>query len=120
MSIAIDEHGVVLAALTDDGLRADLESLLTLVTLDLPRPPRIVLDLDGVRYFNSSCIARLLRLRQAVGQAGGVVVIAGASGHVSTLLGLTGLDKVFRLADTRAAAIRLVWENHDGAGSPPK
>src|SRR5687767_10960830 len=60
----------------------------------------IVLDLTTVRYINSSQIARLLKLRRAMVNAGRRLVVCGVDPQVWGTFIVTGLDKIFEVADT--------------------
>jgi anti-anti-sigma factor len=105
MSIDTRADRVVVATLADEKLKADLEALLV---LDVPRPPRIVLDFTAVRHINSSSIARLLRLRQSVIEAEGKLSLFGMNPQVMSVLRVTGLDKVFQLVDNVDAGLLAV------------
>jgi anti-anti-sigma factor len=96
MPIEPRPDGTVIARLTDDpGFSAEMEELLA-------RPPheavRVILDFTGVRYVNSSNIARLLRLRRALIEKDGRLIICGLAPQVQSVFDVTGLDKIFRFA----------------------
>ena len=69
------------------------------------RPELIVVDVAEVGFMDSTMLRELLRAHQAVGEAGGRLVIAGAQPTVQRLLELTGTADVFALADSRDDAI---------------
>lgn len=66
--------------------------------------PRIVVDLSGVLFIDSSGLGALIAGLKRTRQAGGDLRIAGAGDQVTTVLGLTNLDRVLRpYADVEAA-----------------
>lgn len=65
---------------------------------------RIVLDVSGVSFIDSSGLGAIVATLKAAGRAGDVV-IAGARDPVTTLFRLTRMDKVFRLLPTAAEAV---------------
>ncbi|HSI33464.1 MAG TPA: STAS domain-containing protein [Tepidisphaeraceae bacterium] len=104
MPIEPRTDGTVIARLTDDpGLSAQMDALLA-------RPPeqaeRVILDFTGVRYVNSSNIARLLRLRRTLIEKDGRLVLCGLGPQVQSVFDVTGLDKIFHFAADSAEAER--------------
>lgn len=65
---------------------------------------RIVLDLAGVDFLDSSGLGAMVSILKAAGPQGAVAV-CGARGGVQALFQLTRMDKVFPLAATRAEAV---------------
>jgi anti-anti-sigma factor len=83
----------------------------------LPPRPGVVLDFSGVRFVNSSNIAKLLTLRKRVIAAEGRLLFCGVKDHVWSAFLVTGLDKLFQQApdvSTALASIQL------GVPSAPK
>lgn len=83
----------------------------------LPPRPGIVLDFAGVRFVNSSNIAKLLTLRKRVLATEGRLLFCGLKDHVWSAFLVTGLDKLFEQApdvSTALASIQL------GLPSAPK
>lgn len=58
----------------------------------------VVIDLSEVRTVNSSNIAQMLRARQQLADSDRRLILAGASDSVWSVMGVTGLDKVFDFA----------------------
>ena len=58
-----------------------------------------VLDFTGVRYINSSNLAKMLKLRKQINASQGRLVLCGLGDQVWGALLVTGLDKLFTLAD---------------------
>ena len=90
------EH-VVLVHFADDPQFSDdvqaLEQALSTERLDA------VLNLAGVRFLNSSNIARLLLLRKLQVNGDGRLVLCGISTHLWCVFLVTGLDKIFEYSD---------------------
>jgi anti-sigma B factor antagonist len=58
--------------------------------------PRVVVDLTGTTFVDSSGLGALVAGLKRTRQAGGDLRIAGATEQVLTVLGLTNLDRVLR------------------------
>ncbi len=65
----------------------------------------LVLDMRGVAFMDSSMLRELLRLNQELRQQGAWPVLAGLQGPVRRLLDLTRTAELFRLAESREAAL---------------
>ncbi len=96
MSVIPRADDVILVRLTaDPGFSADLDAVLSTPSR---RDARVILDFAGVIYINSSNIAKLLRLRKALIQADGHLVLCAVPPRIWNIFEVTGLDKVFRFA----------------------
>jgi anti-anti-sigma factor len=67
------------------------------------RPTRLVVDLSRCGFVDASALAMLLEVHRRMARTGGVLTLAGCSTRVLRLLSLTGLKRVFDLADEPAA-----------------
>ena len=68
---------------------------------------RLVVDLSGVEFLDSSGLGALVAILKSLG-AQGALAVCGAQGAVLSLFRLTRMDKVFPIdADRRAALARL-------------
>jgi anti-sigma B factor antagonist len=67
-------------------------------------PRRVVVDMEAVQFLDSTGLGVLVSLMKMMGEKGGLA-IAGAQPAVRRLLQVTQLDKVFRLYDSKAAAM---------------
>jgi len=106
MALEIQPSGVVLVRLADDPqFTAELEALAGRMPA---APARIVVDLSGVRYLNSSNLARLLRLRRELIEADGKLAICGGNSQVQSVFRATGLDRIFLIASDVADALRRI------------
>lgn len=66
---------------------------------------RVVLDLEGVRFIDSSGIGALLSCMRQVAQQRGEVRLCNLSGTVIALFELMRLNRVFRIYGSRADAV---------------
>jgi anti-anti-sigma factor len=79
--------------------------------------PHVVLNLARVTYVNSTNIAQLLHLRQALSAHGKRLRLCSVNQDVWSVLNITGLDRVFRFApDPLTALAGLQLEESDGRG----
>ncbi len=62
--------------------------------------PRVVVDLSGTDFIDSSGLGALVGGLKVARQGGGDLRLACAGTQVRTVLGLTNLDRVLRLHDT--------------------
>ena len=65
----------------------------------------VVLDFAGVKYLNSSHIAKLLKLRKAISSVEGRLVLCAVDTQVWGAFLVTGLDKIFEFADSVPTAL---------------
>ncbi|MCC6322953.1 MAG: STAS domain-containing protein [Phycisphaerales bacterium] len=86
---------------------------------DQPRDrkvPSVVLNFASVSYVNSSHIAALLRMRKRLIEVGRSLVLCSLNDDLWTMMGLTGLDKVFQFApDTMTALARVQIADQTGS-----
>jgi anti-sigma B factor antagonist len=68
---------------------------------------RVVLDLAGVKYINSTAIGKLVRLHDALEERQGRLVLARLQPKVRLILEMLGLQAVFRFAGDEAEALRI-------------
>ena len=110
-------EGIAIAELADEPALSD--ELMGIIERVKNAPadgtPHVVLNFAGVSYVNSSNIAQLLRLRQALVKNGRQVRICSVSEQVWSVLAVTGLDKVFHFdPDPMTALASLQIEEADG------
>ena len=87
---------IVVVHLADDPqFTEDLECLERVV----PKTTGSVIDFSGVRFINSSNIARLLKVRKMVISRDGRLVLCGVNDQIWGAFLVTGLDKVFEFSD---------------------
>ena len=105
---------ITLAKLSDEpSLSEELASLIDrLAKADPDQTPHVVLDFSDCTYVNSSNIAQLLRLSKQLKGAGRQLRLAAMGDDVWSVMLVTGLDKVFRVApDTLTALAGLQLED---------
>ena len=69
------------------------------------KPARLVVDLAGVTYIDSSGLAVLIEAMQSVGAYGGKFALAGLQESVRPIFEIARLDQVFKIYPDRAAAL---------------
>jgi anti-sigma B factor antagonist len=69
------------------------------------RPKRIVMDLSGATYIDSSGLAVLIVAMQEIEAYGGKFFLAGLNETVRSVLKSSRLDQTFRISDTVDAAL---------------
>ena len=68
----------------------------------------VLLDLDALRFCDSSGLSALLRASRRVREAGGTCVVAAARGPVQRLLELTSMEQTLQLSqEVQPALVRL-------------
>lgn len=70
------------------------------------RPRRVIMDLSGVGYMDSSGMGTIVEFRRKVDPAGEVLVLAGLQPRVRSVMEITKLDHFFRIVETVAEARR--------------
>jgi anti-anti-sigma factor len=69
-------------------------------------PPRVVVDMTAVEFFGSGFIEVLFRLSKRIGQRpDGHFALCGLQPYCREVLEITKLDRLWKLHDTRAAAV---------------
>lgn len=96
--VRIDIEGERLDAAAAPALKAELEKNLP------PRPEKVLVDISGVRFLDSTGLGVLVSLLKMMA-GGGTLAIAGAQPVVQRLFKLTGMDRVFRLFESDAEAM---------------
>jgi anti-sigma B factor antagonist len=67
--------------------------------------PKVVVDLSGVSYVDSSGLAVFIEAMQRVAGYGGSFVICGLQDNVKHIFSIARLDQVFRIFPDQAAAV---------------
>lgn len=107
MSIDQWSADILVIELQDDpGFTDDLNSLTERLTAN--GNVDIVFNFAGVKYINSSNIARLLKVRKLVTNQRRRLVLCEINTNVWGLFLVTGLDKVFQFTDKLATALASV------------
>jgi len=67
-------------------------------------PKRLVIDLSGVSYMDSSGVATLVEALQSTRKAGAKLLLCGLTPRVRSILEISRLDTVFSIVADRTAA----------------
>ena len=67
----------------------------SLMAIIAEKPARVVVDLSGVTYIDSSGLAVLIQAMQNVEDYGGTFTLAGINHNVRSILEMARLDQVF-------------------------
>jgi anti-sigma B factor antagonist len=67
--------------------------------------PRIVVDLTGVSYIDSSGLALFIEALQRVQAYGGQLALCGLAASVRTIFEIARLDQIFRIFPDKRAAL---------------
>jgi anti-anti-sigma factor len=68
---------------------------------------RWIIDLSHVEYTGSAVLGLLVNLRQQIKEGGGSLVLCGMSEKLGNILRACSLDRLFKHAATRDAAMRV-------------
>jgi anti-sigma B factor antagonist len=74
---------------------------------------RIVLDVDGLRFMDSTLPNTLLASISRVRRHGGNLVIVCSRKPLCRILELTGIDQVYPVVTTHAEGLRSLWDQPD-------
>ncbi len=75
-----------------------------LVEVAAERPPRLLLDLRGVPYMDSSGVGTLVEVWRRVGAYKGRLVLFGLNSRVRSVFEITKLDTFFTICETEEEA----------------
>lgn len=80
-----------------------------------PEAPRVLLDLEGIRFFGSSFIELMFRLWNRVkGKAGGEFALCNVTPYCQEVLDVTNLSKVWKVFPTRLDALTAIQRDANG------
>ncbi|MBL8762690.1 MAG: STAS domain-containing protein [Phycisphaerae bacterium] len=80
--------------------------------------PHVVLNFSSVTYLNSSHLAQLLRLNRLAQERGRLLMLCALADTIWSVMLMTGLDRVFRVAPdmmTALASVQLADEKRSAA-----
>ena len=75
--------------------------------------PRVVLDLSGVTFMDSTGLKVLLAVHKRAELAGGRLVLAGPTRSVNRVVSITGFDQTFAVCEDVESALAVI------VGEPP-
>jgi len=79
------------------------------VTLFQSGVQNLILDLQKVRYVDSSGLSAILVAHRLAGDASGYLVLAGLSEHVTKLINISRLDSVLNIAPSIEEAVDAIF-----------
>ena len=106
MTIQKWSDDIILAELADDPQYTDEAAALADTVSETSA--HVVLNLGAVTFLNSSNIARLLRLRKQMLNAGKKLILCGVNDQVWGVFLVTGLDKIFEFTNDVSTALAAV------------
>jgi anti-sigma B factor antagonist len=107
----IEWHGncvVIIPAQNVEDMRWELieqAAEIVMAPLKKTQTPMVVVDLSEVKYFGSVFLSLLLRCHKYVKLRGGELVVCGPSAMARELMGITALDTLWAIYDTRQEAL---------------
>lgn len=107
----IEWHGncvVIIPAQNVEEMRWELieqAAEIVMAPLKKTQTPMVVVDLSEVKYFGSVFLSLLLRCHKYVKLRGGELVVCGPSPMARELMGITALDTLWAIYDTRQEAL---------------
>lgn len=93
--VVAEESGQTVAHVTGEIDIATCERLRDAIEPHLGRGQRVVLDLSGVRFMDSSCLRVLLQAHTTLTGDGGSLILRNPSDVAQRLLSLSGLTELF-------------------------
>ena len=87
----------------DFAVRSDFEAELDKAIAGTHSP--LVIDLEGVRYIDSSGFVGLIRAQKHVAERGDKLYVVVGNSNVRRLFSILSLDQVFTLHETRESAL---------------
>lgn len=73
--------------------------------------PRLVMDLTGVSFMDSTGLKVLLAVHKRAELAGGRLVLVNPTRSVAKVIAVTGLDQTFHVADSVDAAVATIEQS---------
>src|SRR5260221_354026 len=108
-------ESIVIADLTDEpALSEELSGIADRLSAKGAPVPNVVLNFGAVTYVNSSNLAALLKIRKLLVEKKRGLRLCSLSEDVHSVMGVTGLDKIFRFAPdpmTALAALQIEDSN---------
>ncbi len=89
----------------DIDLTRSLDFQKSLLSVLDDRPQRIIVNLSGVRYMDSSGVASLVKLLARTRKSGCPLSLVGLTSRVKSLFEITRLDIVFNISPTESDAL---------------
>jgi anti-sigma B factor antagonist len=104
-SISLENESDAAVVVASGELDAFVEDDLVGIFRETARQGRIVVDLAGVSFLDSTALGILVRAVREVGARGGEIRIVLPDGTARRIFEITTLDRVLPVADSRAQAL---------------
>ncbi|GAB3013964.1 STAS domain-containing protein [uncultured Cyclobacterium sp.] len=120
MKYAVDKkEQFVVFTLLEEKLDSTLSPQLKseLLTVHAEGYKNLILNMESVKYADSSGLSALLVGNRAFNEVGGVFVLSSLQEHVIKLLKISMLDKVFKVVDDNEAAAEAIFIHEIESGS---
>jgi len=98
------QHGELVRVSGEVDLRSSPQLRNRLLRIAESRPRRLILDLSGVSYMDSSGVGTMVEIKRLIEQVGGQVVLAGLQPRVRSVFEITQLDRFFRIVGSVSEA----------------
>ena len=95
MVAVTEEDGQTIAHVSGEIDMATCERLRDAIEPHLGPGQRIVLDLSGVTFMDSSCLSVLVQARGTLSADGGSLILRNPSNAARRVLSISGIDKLF-------------------------
>ena len=100
ISTAGAEGGQIVRVAGEVDLRTSPQLRTLLLQVIEKQPQRLIIDLAGVSYMDSSGVGTMVEIKRLVERKGGQVVLANLQPRVRAVFEITQLDKFFTVADS--------------------
>jgi len=77
---------------------------------DVDDPKLLVLDIQDVKYIDSTGLGILIGIKRRITESGGKLVLVLSEQRILQLFNITGLTNVFPIANDREEAVRKIQE----------
>ncbi|MBI5725610.1 MAG: STAS domain-containing protein [Planctomycetes bacterium] len=102
------DQAAIVKVVGDVDLNCSVEFQQSLMELldSSPPPKKIVIDLTGVPYMDSSGVASLVKLLSRTRKSGATICLAGLCQRVRSVFEITRLDSVFKVCANSEEALK--------------
>jgi anti-sigma B factor antagonist len=99
------EQATVVEASGEIDLRTQPEFQSAIMSVCQERPAKLIVDLGGVSYMDSSGVGTLVKVSHAVKGYGGELLLVNPTERVRSIFEITTLDKYFTILGTEEEAL---------------
>jgi anti-anti-sigma factor len=103
--IVRDERGLVVRLCGELDLHSVPVMRKALLELEADAPDRLVVDLSGVDFIDSTSLGVLVEAKRQADSRGRILVLAGPGSHVRRALSVSGLDRHLSIAGSVEEAL---------------